>query len=179
MALNRLYYLLLITIFLAGCSSAPKNRIDRAVDLQRPSGAAIIYFLPFQPVLAPQELTMAIFDKIIDELDGAAAGSGLSAEILKRDLASIDHSWLARQYYVTGEIFAYHQDSGCCSTEIKLSTRLLLHQPETPHPVLRIDLPYSTLFDHDRSNLEIETAQMITTLAEQLGNALLSEIAPL
>ena len=79
----------------------------------------------------------------------------------------------------SGNVFAYREDSGCCSTEIKLSTRLQLYQPGTPSPVLHIDLPYRILFDHDRSNLEIEWERMTTSLAEQLRNALLAEIAPL
>ena len=94
-------------------------------------------------------------------------------------MTSVDSAWLGQQYYVTGSVFAYGQDSGCCSTEIKLSTRLQLYQPGTPYPVLRIDLPYRILFDHDRSNLEIEWERMTTSLAEQLRNALLAEIAPL
>jgi hypothetical protein len=179
MGLKRLLYLLILTTFLSACSTTPTHRIERTVDLQRPTEETILYFVPFLPVLAPDELTSDLFNQVVDGFDGAAAGSGLSALILKRDVASVDPAWLGQQYYVTGSVFAYGQDSGCCSTEIKLSTRLQLYQPGTPYPVLRIDLPYRTLFDHDRSNLEIETERMAATLAEQLRNALLAEIAPL
>ncbi|MBE0504714.1 MAG: hypothetical protein IBX46_11350 [Desulfuromonadales bacterium] len=179
MGLKRLLSLLILTTFLSACSMTPTHRIERTVDLQRPTEETILYFVPFLPVLAPDELTSDLFNQIVDGFDGAAAGSGLSALILKREVASVDPAWLGQQYYVTGSVFAYGQDSGCCSTEIKLSTRLQLYQPGTPYPVLRIDLPYRILFDHDRSNLEIETERMAATLAEQLRNALLAEIAPL
>ena len=179
MGLKRLLHFLILTTFLAGCSTVPAYRVERTVDLQRPEEGTILYFVPLQPVLAPEELTSNLFNQIIDGFDGAAAGSGLSALILKRDVASVDPAWLGQQYYVTGSVFAYGEDSGCCSTEIKLSTRLQLYQPGTPHPVLRIDLPYRILFDHDRSNLEIEQERMTTSLAEQLRSALLAEIAPL
>lgn len=179
MGLKRLLYLLILTTFLAACSTTPTYRIERTVDLQRPTEEKILYFVPFLPVLAPEELSSDLFNQIVDGFDGAAAGSGLSALILKREVASVDRAWLGQQYYVTGSVFAYGQDSGCCSTEIKLSTRLQLYQPGTPYPVLRIDLPYRILFDHDRSNLEIEWERMTTSLAEQLRNALLAEIAPL
>jgi hypothetical protein len=179
MGLKRLLYVLLLTTFLTACSTMPAYRVERTVDLQRPAEGTILYFVPFQPVLAPIELSSDLFNQIVDGFDGAAAGSGLSALILKREVASVDPAWLGQQYYVTGSVFAYGQDSGCCSTEIKLSTRLQLYQPNTPYPVLRIDRPYQILFDHDRSNLEIEWEQMITSLAEQLRNALLAEIAPL
>ena len=178
MGLKRLLYLFLLITFLAGCATTPPYRVERTVDLKQPEEGTILYFVPFQPVLAPEELTSALFDRIVDDFDGAAAGSGLSAEILKRKLASIDKSWLDKQYYVTGDVFAYRQDSGCCSTEINLSSRLQLYQPDTPYPVVRITLPYRILFDHDRSNLETETERMISSLAEQLRNALLSEIVP-
>lgn len=179
MGLKRLLFFLILTTFLAGCSTTPTYRVERSVDLQRPAEGTILYFVPFQPVLAPIELTNDLFNQIVDGFDGAAAGSGLSALILKRDMTSIDSTWLVQQYYVTGSIFAYGQDSGCCSTEIKLNTRMQLYQPGTPHPVLRIDLPYRILFDHDRSNLEIEWERMTTSLANQLRSALLAEIAPL
>lgn len=179
MGLKRLLYFLILTTFLAGCSTVPAYRVERAVDLQRPEEGAILYFVPFQPVLAPVELTDNLFNQIVDGFDGAAAGSGLSALILKREMTSVDPAWLGQQYYVTGNVFAYREDSGCCSTEIKLSTRLQLYQPGTPTPVLRIALPYRILFDHDRSNLEIEQERMTTSLAEELRSALLTEIAPL
>lgn len=179
MGLKRLIYLLLIATFLAGCAATPSFRVERTVDLHRPEGETILYFVPFLSILAPDEVTSALFNRMVDDFDGAAAGSGLSAQILQRELSSIDKAWLSQQYYVTGEVFAYRQDSGCCSTEIKLNTRLQLYQPGAPYPVVRILLPYRILFDHDRSNLEIETERMTTTLAEQLRNALLAEIAPL
>jgi hypothetical protein len=179
MGLKRLLFFLLLTTFLAGCSTVPSYRIERTVDLQRPAEGTTLYFVPFQPVLAPIDLTSDLFNQIIDGFDGAAAGSGLSALILKREVASVDSAWLAQQYYVTGSVFAYGQDSGCCSTEIKLNTRMQLYQPGTPYPVLRIDLPYRILFDHDRSNIELEWERMTTALAEQLRSALLAEIAPL
>jgi hypothetical protein len=179
MGMKRLLYFLLLTTFLAACSTVPPSRVERSIDLHRPEEGTILYFVPLQPVLAPLELSSDLFNQIVDGFDGAAAGSGLSALILKRDLASIDSVWLGQQYYVTGSVFAYSEDSGCCSTEIKLNTRLQLYQPGTPTPVLRIDLPYRILFDHDRSNLEIEQERMTTSLAEQLRSALLAEIAPL
>lgn len=179
MGLKRLLYFLILTAFLAGCSTTPAYRIERTVDLQRPEEGTILYFVPFQPVLVPDDLAGNLFNQIVDGFDGAAAGSGLSALILKREVASVDPAWLSQQYYVTGSVFAYGQDSGCCSTEIKLNTRLQLYQPGASYPVLRIDLPYRILFDHDRSNLEIEQERMTTSLAEQLRSALLAEIAPL
>jgi hypothetical protein len=179
MGLKRLLYLLTLTTFLSACSTTPTHRVERTVDLQQPTAETILYFVPLLPVLAPEELVSDLFNQIVDGFDGAAAGSGLSALILKRELSSIDSAWLGQQYYVTGSVFAYGQDSGCCSTEIKLSTRMQLYQPGVPYPVLRIDIPYRILFDHDRSNLETEWEQMTTSLAEQLRAVLLAEIAPL
>lgn len=179
MGLKRLLCCLLLTAFLAGCTATPPYQVERTVDLHRPDGEAILYFVPFQPVLAPDDLTSNLFNRLVDDFDGAAAGSGLSALILKRQLTDIDSAWLGQQYYVIGNVFAYGQDSGCCSTEIKINTRVQLYQPGTPYPVVRIDLPYRILFDHDRSNLEIEQERMTTSLAEQLRSILLAEIAPL
>lgn len=179
MGLKRFLFIpLLAAALLAGCSTVTQPRIERTVDLQRPTEGTTLYFVPFQSVLAPEELTGDLFNRIVDDFDGNAAGSGLSALILKREVRGIDPAWLGQQYYITGSVFAYRQDSGCCSTDIQISTRLQLFQPATPYPVLRIDLPYRTLFDHDRSNLEIEHARMTAALADELRSALLAEIVP-
>jgi hypothetical protein len=179
MDLKHLIALLFLTAFFAGCTTTPPYTVDRSVDLHRPAGETILYFVPFQPILAPENVASDLFNRIVDDFDGAAAGSGLTARILKEELASVDSAWLTQQYYVTGSVFAYQEESGCCSTEIKLRTRMQLYQPGTPSPVARIDLPYQILFDHDRSNLALATEEMTSYLAEQLRSALLVEIAPL
>lgn len=179
MGLTRIFCLLLLLIVLAGCSRTAPYRIERTGELQRPEGDTILYFVPFQTALVPEEIANDLFNQMVDDFDGAAAGSGLTALILKPELTTVDSNWLTQQYYVTGDVYAYAQDSGCCSTEIKLQTRIHLYQPNTPAPVMQVELPYRILFDHDRSNLEAEQNRMAATLAEQLRSAILAEVAPL
>lgn len=178
MVVKRLGVVLLLFLLFAGCAATPTQRVERTLDVQRPAAATTLYVVPFSAVLAPEELTSAIFDRFVDGFDAAAAGSGLTASILKRDPATIDSGWLGRQYYITGELFAYREDSGCCSTEIRLRTRLHLHQPGTAYPVVHIEIPYTVLFDHDRSTLDAEKERLIESLSTQLRSALLAEIAP-
>lgn len=178
MVLKHLGGVLLLVLLFAGCTATPARRVERTLDVQRPAAATTLYVVPFAAVLAPEELTSAIFDRFVDGFDVAAAGSGLTASILKRDPATIDSTWLERQYYVTGELFAYREDAGCCSTDLRLRARLQLHQPGTVYPVVRIEIPYAVLFDHDRSDLEAEKERLIEHLSTQLRSALLAEIAP-
>lgn len=181
MAMKRRFglLLLLVVLLLAGCATTPVFKIERTLDVKRPTGPVTLYVVPFLPILAPDEIANAVFDRFVDGFDTAAAGTGISASILKRDLTSIDKAWLDQQYYVTGELFAYREDGGCCSTELKLYGRLRLYQPGTAYPVVRIEIPYRTLFDHDQSNIDLDREKLIETLSTQLRSTLIDEIAPL
>lgn len=178
MGLKHFFAIFVIMILLAACSTAPPYRVERMAEFQRPTGELTLYFVPFHAILAPNDLSSELFNRVVDSFDSAATEPKLTALIFKRDLASVDKGWLGQQYYVTGDVFAYDEETGCCSTEIKLTTRLLLYQPGTANPVLRIDRPYRILFNHDQSTLEAEKERMLTTLSKEFHRALAAEITP-
>lgn len=176
MALNRLACGLLLGLMLTACTTAPPYRAERSLDLARPASGTTLYLVPFQTVLSPAEITAELFDRFVDAIGAHSGASGLDGVILKSDLATIDGEWLAKLYYVKGEVFAYQEDQGCCSTELSVTARLKLYQPGTDVPVLRIEVPYKHLFDPDRSSPEEEKAKFLQEVAERLRDGLLNEL---
>lgn len=165
-------------LLLTACSAAPAKKIEQTVDVRPMERDTTLYVVPFQPVLAPESLASGVFDRFVDAMNDRMVETGIEASILKQPIAAVDPVWLDKQYYVVGDIFAYGQESGCCSTEMRVKGRMLVYQPQTRYPVAKIEIPYNILFDHDRSNLEDETARMIETLATQMNRELIAVVGP-
>lgn len=83
---------------------------------------------------------------------------------------------MAARNYVTGELYAYVEDAGSSSTELRGRARLKYHRPNQEIPALIFEYPIRSFFDHDRSSLDIERAKLAdnvaTTLAGELFKAL-------
>jgi hypothetical protein len=128
--------------------------------------------------MTPTAIQEGIFDQFIDILNERGAANGYEFVILKQGVDGVDRGWLRQQHYVTGEIFGYIEDSGCCSTAIRIKSRVRLFQPENEVAVLKIDYPREIIFDHDLSNIEIERRKLAEDIAASLAASLLSSISP-
>jgi len=168
---------LVLLAVLAGCvPAAPPYRVERQMQFTPPAAGTTVYILPFHPLLAPPEIEAAIFDRFVDEFNRLAGQRRMTGVILKRQPNEADQTWLRSQYYVSGEIFAYHEDSGCCSTELTLQARLFFFQPGEEEAVVSIVVPYEIFFEHDRMTLDAALAEMSNTVAERLRDGLWREI---
>lgn len=175
----RPYLLGVLFLVLSGCA-AEQPLLTRSVRYVSPPVGEPIFVVPFTVVMVPREVEEGIFDRLVDQLnyDLNAEGSGYEFTIVKRPLDEAGRAWLAERSYITGEMFGFVRDSGCCSTELRLRTRLLYYQPGSDAPTLTIDYPRLVLFDHDKSTLEIEQERLIAdtvqTLAQRLEAAFLN-----
>jgi len=169
----------LIPLLFVGCATE-QPMLTRSANFAPPPLGEPIYVVPFTTVMVPRDLEEGIFDRLVDQLnlDLNVEGSGYEFIIVKRPLDEAGRNWLAERPYVTGELFGFVRDSGCCSTELRLRTRLLYFQPRTSAPALILDYPRLVLFDHDKSTLEIEQERLIAdtvqTLAQRLEATLLN-----
>jgi len=166
---------LLVPLLLLACTVAP--RVQQATTFAVPAEHRTIYVVPFVTVMVPLEVEEGIFDRFVDALN-AGDSSGHEFVILKEEAAVGDSAWLAQQAYLTGEIFGYVEDRGCCSTVIRLKSRLELHQPGAEAPTLRIDYPREAFFDHDRSTVEEERRRLSDDIASTLARRLLDALRP-
>ena len=136
----------------------------------------VVYVVPFVSIMVPSEVDSRIFDQFIDILIQKGAGLNLQFVILKEGLQRVDPNWLAVRRYVTGEIYAYVEDSGCCSTDLRTKARLTYRRPQQETPAFGFEYPVKRFFDHDRSTLEKERIALADTIAQTLADQLLAAL---
>ena len=133
------------------------------------------------PALVPakdlaDEVNARIFDQFVDLLNRDGAALGLQFVILKEGLQRIPPEWLAIRQYVTGEIYAYVEDSSCCVTDLRTKARLTYRHPNQNIPAFGFNYPVKSFFDHDRSTLNVERAKLSDDIAATLAGELLKAL---
>lgn len=136
-----------------------------------------LYVVPFTTVMVPGEVNESIFDEFVDALIAGAGSRQYDFIILKRGLDQIDAEWLGSHYYITGDLFAYVEDGGCCNTTIRSRSRLRLYQPGQSEPTLVMEYPREIFFDHDYSTIAAQRYRLAKDIATTLANKLLKSLA--
>jgi hypothetical protein len=147
-------------------------RLPKLLPEQEPE-PGIIYVMPFVAVMVPLEVNARIFDQFVDTLNQEGEALGLQFVILKKGLRSVDPEWLSVRKYVTGEIYAYVEDSGSNWTELRSKARLTYRQPNQNVPVFNFESPVKRFFDHDRSTIDIERIKLSDDISATLSRELL------
>jgi len=173
----RLPLLLALLLLLAACGTSSKEtQVRKAAGFVSPPTKKVLYVVPFLTVMVPPEVEEGIFDLFVDSLNAGGQSREYDFVILKEGLDRIDAEWLAQQDYLTGEIYGYVEDSGCCSTAIRVKSRLQLHQTGHEEPTLTIEYPREIFFEHDYSTLEQERRKLAEEIATTLATRLLAAI---
>ena len=147
---------------------------DPATETGSPS---TLYVVPFLNVMIPPTLSARLFDSYIDELMATGESYNMTIRILKKDIDQIDRQWLSKQHFITGELFGYVEDSGCCSTEIGAKARIYIYRPEEVDPASEIVVPGEAFFDHDLSTLEAERIKLADRMARSLAEQFFTGLA--
>ncbi len=171
----RLLFALLCLTLLCSCAS-PKQKIWKEPEFTAPEAADALYIVPFASVLAPIDASEQIFDRFVDNLIRQQQSLDTQVVILKKELKELDSWWLKQQSYVTGEIFGYVEERGCCSTSIRLKARIELYVPQDETPSLRIEFPRETFFDHDYGEFHQERDLLLENLADDMSAQLLQTL---
>lgn len=135
-----------------------------------------IYLVPFTTIMVPQPVAEAVFDQFVETLNENGGPSGYQFVILKDELERVDPTWLRKATYVTGEIFGYVEESGCCSTDIRSKSRLALYRPGVSEPKMRHEYPAKAFFDHDYSTLDAERKKLAERISLDLSRQLLKAL---
>jgi hypothetical protein len=159
----------------------PEAAVSRSLDSGRQPLAdagplQTIYLVPFTTIMVPLPVAEAIFDRFVETLNQAGSAAGYEFVIFKDDLDRVDPAWLRKTTYVTGEIFGYVEESGCCSTDIRSKSRLALYRPGSSEPKLRHEYPAQTFFDHDYSTLGAERQKLAERISRNLSDQLLKAL---
>lgn len=168
--------LALLFTLLCGCASPSPTLRKEASFAPRPE-REVLFVAPFTTIMVPAEVEEGVFDLFVDALNSAAGEGVPEFVILKGGLDGVDPQWLGDQHYLTGEIFGYVEESGCCSTAIRLKSRVQLHQPGSDVPTLHLEYPREIFFDHDFSTVEVERRKLTEDIASTLARRLLDALA--
>jgi len=169
--------LLLLLFMVTGCG--PKPQVAVSPSFRPAAEVETAYVVPFVGALVPEEFSATVFNDFVDQLNGRRRETGVrSFAILKDEVSAVNPGWLARQYYISGDIWSYVEDSGCCSTNIRVKARVYIHEPGKNIPSVEIFVPMESFFDHDRSTIDRERDRLARALARVLSLKVLEAMAP-
>lgn len=175
---NWLKILLLIValMMLAGCASGSRTARQAYTGSHQESG--VVYVIPFASTLVPEVVQETVFNDLVDLLNENRAKAGVSLfEIVKDSPAEMDKNWLSGQTYLSGELWSYIENAGCCQTELRIRSRIALTEPGRQTPTFEVALPMDSFFDHDQSTLEVERIKLAKDLARKLADRVISSLA--
>jgi hypothetical protein len=135
-----------------------------------------LYVATFSNVMVPKAVADEVFDHFIDLLL-SQLGEERPLVLLKEGTAGADAQWLAARSHVTGELFGYAENSGCCSTVLRIRSRLHLHRPGAERPLLVAEYPRELYFNHDYTTVEEERRRFLADVATTLANRLAAVLA--
>lgn len=161
----------------AGC--APRATMSVSPDFRPSAEMETAYVIPFASALVPDTFTETAFNDFVDLMNGRRRETGIkSFVILKEEVKEVDPAWLGRQLYISGDIWSYVEDSGCCATNIRVKARAYLHEPGRKDPVAEIFVPLESFFDHDRSTIDRERDRLARSLASEFAARFAAILAP-
>lgn len=146
-----------------------KKVAEPALRLSLPGERDEIYLVPFTTVMVPDAVVETIFDRFVEAMNADGLAEQYNFVILKGGLDSVDSDWRRDHDYVTGEVFGYVEESGCCSTDIRAKSRVAFHRAGRETPTLRHEYPVKTFFDHDYSTIDKERRKLAELIADELA----------
>lgn len=170
-------FILSFLLILTGCVSGPvtKNFSFFDPNIER----EVLYILPFDATLVPPDFGEPIFNQFVDILNSRRKQTKVGRfAILKEELKEVEPSWLMKQSYISGDVWGYVQNSGCCSTDMRVKSRIYLYEQGKNIPTFEISVPGHYYFDHDRNNIGVAKSRLGKKLAFDLAEAVLKIISP-
>jgi hypothetical protein len=159
--------------FLAGCA-ANTPRVSGVPAVQPGVERDAAYVMPFVTTLVPAKFAETTFNTFVDDLNDHLEGTGIQwFYIIKEDPQDVAPSWLLKQLYVTGEVWGYVEEAGCCSAELRVKARLRLHEEGVKDAVAELYFPMESFFEFDRTTFEAERERFAKRLADTMASQLL------
>jgi len=169
--------LVLGALLLSGCAASPEIKATGMFDSQLERET--VYIAPFDATLVPPDFAAPIFDRFVDILNARRKQTRVgSFVILKEDLQAVEPSWLDRQVYISGDIWGYQLASGCCSTDLKVKSKIYFHEQGNKVPVFEVFIPAEYFYEHDRSDPAAAKNRLGGKLAQELAEAVLKKLTP-
>lgn len=164
-------------LLLAGCAGGLKVRDYGSFDPRQERD--VVYVIPFDATLVPPAFGEPIFNEFVDRLNALRRQTRVSRfVILKEELKEVEPAWLIRQTYISGDIWGFVESSGCCSTEMKVKSRIYLYEPAGNSPSFEAFLPLEEFFEHDKVTPAAARVRLGAKLAHGLADAVILKLSP-
>ena len=161
--------LALFVLLFTGCASS-SPRIIVASSFRIDPSQEVMPILPFSSTLVPESFSESVFNNFVDILNDNHRQTSIKwFSIIKEDLKDVTRQIPPDNIYLTGEIWSYIENSGCCSTELRIKARVRFFEVGSPERSLEIILPMESFFEHDRSTLNVERDRLALRLAQGMA----------
>ncbi|HZV83064.1 MAG TPA: hypothetical protein VFF53_12945, partial [Geobacteraceae bacterium] len=118
---------LLVLLVAAGCGSNRAALVSPAYSISQ--SQTMLPILPFNNILVPDTFAETVFNDFVDNLNDNRAKSGFSLfAIIKENLSDVEKVLTPAHIYLTGEIWSYLENAGCCATELRVKSRLRIYR---------------------------------------------------
>lgn len=166
----RLLSLLLLLLLLSACSSSRVTHSSPAFSIA--TNQKMLPIMPFTATLVPPQLSEAIFNDFVDGMNENQAQAGVSwFGIVKDDIAALEKVLPPSHIFINGEIWSYIENAGCCSTELRIKSRVRVYRLLSRELLWEAEFPLERFFEHDNSTLAVER----TKLGKSLTDAMVKE----
>lgn len=168
-AVKIILLLLCNTLVLAGCSTA-KVYTSHAFTVSQ--NQLLVPVLPFTNTLVPKAFSEAVFNDFVDSLNDNKELTGFSGfAIIKDDLKEVEQILSPAHIYASGEIWSYIENAGCCSTELRVKSRLRIFRVLSRELLWEAEIPLESFFEHDVTTLAAEQEKLEKRLAAAMTAA--------
>ncbi len=175
--LRTMAVVLLSALLMTACATAPKIR--NYGDLDPRTEREALYVIPFDATLVPPDFGEPVFNEFVDRLNAMRKTTKVAKfVILKEDLKEVEPAWLIKQTYISGDIWGYVENSGCCSTEMKVKSRIYLYEPGKHEPSMDVFIPLEDFFEHDRISVPAAKTRLGKKLANALADTIIKKLTP-
>jgi len=140
---------------LSGCSSGPRVTTSRSFSIAQ--NQQMVPIVPFANTLVPAAFSEMVFNDFVDGMNENQQQAGLAwFGIVKDDMTELEKILSPAHIYISGEIWSYIENSGCCSTELRVKSRLRIYRVQSRELLWEAEIPVESFFEHDRSTFPLE-----------------------
>jgi hypothetical protein len=148
--------LLVVVVLLSGCAtSSVKTHTSQAFSIAQ--NQRMVPILPFTNTLVPEAFSEMVFNDFVDSMNDNQASSGFSwFGIVKDDISQLEKILPPAHIFINGEIWSYIENAGCCSTELRVKSRLRIYRVLSRELLWDAEISLDGFFEHDSSTLAVE-----------------------
>ena len=158
----------LFIMTVSGCATSGNVRTSQAFTIAQ--NQKMVPILPFSNTLVPESFSTEVFNDYVDNLNDSRDKTGFSLfAIIKDDLKSTEQILSPVHIYVSGEIWSYIEDAGCCSTALRVKSRLRIYRVNSRELLWEAEIPMESFFEHDSSTLAVERVKLGKRLSSEMS----------